>query len=72
MSERLLVDIVDALDEAGIDADTYQLNQYVDIDAVCSLINGQTETIEIVFLVRDTVVTVRPGPTVSVSRRTDN
>jgi len=72
MSERLLVDIVDALDEAGIDPDTYQLNQYVDIDAVCSLITGQTETIEIVFPVRDAVVTVRPGPEVSVSRRTDD
>ena len=59
MSERqLLLEIVDTLEEHGLCHDEYQLNQWVDIEALERLIDSADADLEVRFAVAEFQVLV--------------
>nr|WP_241768137.1 HalOD1 output domain-containing protein [Haloferax sp. ATB1] len=59
-SSDLLVDIVETLEASGLENDTYQLHDYVDVDALDQLVNTSQADVEVQFTVEDVQLAVTP------------
>lgn len=52
MTDRnLLIEIVDALEEQGLDRDEYQLHRVIDIEALEQLVDSANDDLEVRFMV---------------------
>lgn len=54
----IIVDIVDVLDDQGVASDSYHLHEYIDTDALVSLIDSANNPITVSFTVENVEVTV--------------
>ncbi|MUV57047.1 MULTISPECIES: HalOD1 output domain-containing protein [Halobacteriales] len=59
-SSDLLVDIVERLEACGLEDDTYQLHDYVDVDALDQLVNASQADVEVQFTVEGVQLVVTP------------
>ncbi|WP_049908218.1 HalOD1 output domain-containing protein [Natrinema pallidum] len=56
----LLVDIIETLEARGLDADAFQLQDYVDVDALDQLVNAPYGDVEVRFTVDGIRLAVTP------------
>jgi len=57
-SEEFLLEVVDTLEAHGHDAKSYQLHDYVDVDALERLLSASADGLEVRFTVEDVSLAV--------------
>jgi len=58
--DSLLAEIVETLDACGIESNTYQLYEYIDVDALKQLIDSADESLTVQFTVEGVKLSVSP------------
>ncbi|MDL0141720.1 HalOD1 output domain-containing protein [Halobacterium salinarum] len=59
-SNDLLIEIIETLEACGIEEDTYQLHDYVDLDALEQLLASPNDNISVQFTVEGVQLDVSP------------
>ncbi|MDL0136097.1 hypothetical protein PNQ20_04420 [Halobacterium salinarum] len=59
-SNDLLIEIIETLEACGIEEDTYQLHDYVDLDALEQLLASPNDDISVQFTVEGVQLDVSP------------
>jgi hypothetical protein len=59
-SRDLIVDIIETLEACGLEGDSYQLHDYIDIDALHQIVNTSQGDVEVRFTVEGIQLAVTP------------